>query len=244
MGNIITIFKREMSAYFATPLAYIFIVIFLAMAASFTFFMGAFLERDQADLNSFFQFHPWLYIVLIPAISMRLWSEEMQTGTIELLLTLPITITEAILGKFLAAWAFIAVALGLTFPIWITVNYLGNPDNGAILAGYIGSLLMAGGYLSIGSFVSGMTKNQVIAFVISTATCFVFTASGSQLVLNFFSSWAPDSMLAFISSLSFLTHYQDIMKGVVDFRDLVYFASLIILFLYANKLAIRRAKDA
>lgn len=244
MRNITTIFKREMSAYFATPLAYIFIVIFLAMAASFTFFMGAFLERDQADLNSFFQFHPWLYIVLIPAISMRLWSEEMQTGTIELLLTLPITITEAVIGKFLAAWAFIAVALSLTFPIWITVNYLGDPDNGTILAGYIGSLLMAGGFLAIGSFVSGMTKNQVIAFVISTAACFVITASGSPIVLTFFSGWAPEIALDFISNMSFLTHYQDIMKGVVDIRDIIYFASVIILFLYANKLAIRRAKDA
>jgi len=244
MRNIITIFKREMGAYFATPLAYIFIVIFLAMAASFTFFMGAFLERDQADLGSFFQFHPWLYIVLIPAVSMRLWSEEMQTGTIELLLTLPITITEAVVGKFLAAWAFIGVALALTFPIWITVNYLGDPDNGTILAGYIGSLFMAGGFLAIGSFVSGMTKNQVIAFVISTAACFVITASGSPIVLNFFSAWAPEAVLGFISSMSFLTHYQDIMKGVVDLRDFVYFATLITLFLYANKLAIRRAKDA
>ena len=244
MRNIITIFKREMGAYFATPLAYIFIVIFLAMAASFTFFMGAFLERDQADLNSFFQFHPWLYIVLIPAISMRLWSEEMQTGTIELLLTLPITLTEAILAKFLAAWAFIAVALSLTFPIWISVNYLGDPDNGVILAGYIGSLLMAGGFLAIGSFVSAMTKNQVIAFIISTAACFVFTASGSPLVLAFFSGWAPDIILSFISNLSFLTHFQDIMKGVVDLRDIIYFTTLIMLFLFANKLAIRRAKDA
>ncbi len=244
MRNIMTIFKREMNAYFTTPLAYIFIVIFLSMAASFTFFMGSFLERSQADLNSFFQFHPWLYIVLIPAVSMRLWAEEIQTGTIELLLTLPITITEAVVGKFLAAWAFIAVALGLTFPIWITVNYLGNPDNGTILAGYIGSLLMAGGYLAIGSFISGMTKNQVIAFVISTAACFLITASGSPLVLNFFSGWASSETLEFIAGMSFLTHFQDIMKGVVDLRDIVYFASLILLFLFCNKLAIRRAKDA
>ena len=244
MHNIRTLFRREMGAYFATPLAYIFIVIFLLLSGAFTFFLGGFLDRDQADLAAFFQFHPWLYVVLIPAVSMRLWAEELHSGTVELLLTLPVSIWQAVLGKFLAAWAFIAVALGLTFPIWITVNYLGEPDNGAILAGYLGSLLMAGGYLSIGAFLSAMTRNQVIAFVLSAATCFVFTASGAPVVLDLFSGWLPDPAVVFLSSLSFMSHFQDIMKGVLDLRDVIYFLSLILLFLFANTLAIGRARDA
>lgn len=242
MSMILTVFRREIASYFATPLASVFIVIFLLMAGSLTFFMGSFFERDQADLVAFFQFHPWLYVVLIPAISMRLWAEEINTGTIELLLTLPITTAQAVIGKFLAAWVFTAVALALTFPIWITVNYLGQPDNGAILAGYLGSLFMAGGYLAVGAFVSAITRNQVIAFVISVAVCFVLTASGASLVLNFFSSWASDGVLDFIRSLSFLGHFQDIIKGVLTLRDVVYFASLIVFFLFCNVIAVNRFK--
>ena len=244
MNGVMTLFRREMNAYFATPLAYVFIVIFLLLASTLTFFLGNFLERDQADLISFFQFHPWLFILLIPAISMRLWAEEIHSGTIELLLTLPITTLQAVIGKFLAAWVFIAVALAGTFPIWITVNYLGKPDNGVILASYVGSLFMAGGYLAMGSFISALTKNQVIAFVVSAAVCFMFTASGSPLVLNLFSGWVGDNATDFISSLSFLSHFQDLMKGVIDFRDVLYFGSLILLFLFANTVAIDRAREA
>ncbi|WP_425407462.1 ABC transporter permease subunit [Hwanghaeella sp.] len=244
MRNIAIILKREMASYFATPLAYIFIVIFLLMAGAFTFYLGAFFERDQADLDAFLQFHPWLYVVLIPAISMRLWAEEINAGTIELLMTLPITTTQAVIGKFLAAWAFAGVALALTFPIWITINYLGTPDNGATLAGYIGSFFMAGGYLAVGSFLSAVTRSQVIAFVLATAVCFVLTASGAPLVLNFFAAWAGEGVLAFVRSLSFLDHFQNIIKGVVDLRDVVYFASLISLFLFCNVVAVNRFKGA
>ena len=244
MSDVITLFRREMAAYFATPLAYVFIVIFLVLAGSFTFFMGSFFERNQADLEAFFQFLPWLYVVLVPAISMRLWAEEINSGTIELLLTLPITTGQAVLGKFLAAWAFTAVALGLTFPLWLTVNHLGSPDNGSILAGYLGALFMAGGYLAVGAFVSAMTRNQVIAFVISVAVCFALTASGAPLVLNFFSPWASDGVLDFIRTLSFLGHFQDIVKGVLDLRDVVYFGSLIAFFLFCNTVAVNRFKGA
>ncbi len=238
MKNIKAIFKRELRAYFSTPVAYVFIVIFLFLTGIFTFYIGGFYESDQADLTPFFSFHPWLYLFLIPAISMRLWSEERKTGTIELLMTLPVSLTEAVIGKFLAAWVFTAIALALTFPIWITVNYLGDPDNTVIFVSYIGSLLMAGGFLAIGSCISALTKNQVIAFVISVVICFLFILSGFPLVLDFFSGWAPQSILDAISSFSFLSHFNSIMKGVIDFRDIVFFTSLIGLWLYLNTLAI------
>jgi ABC-2 type transport system permease protein len=234
MRNIAQIFTRELGGYFATPVAYVFLVIFLGMAGAFTFYLGNFFERGQADLSSFFVFHPWLYLILIPALSMRLWAEERKSGTIELFLTLPISIAEAVLGKFLAAWAFTGIALALTFPIWITVNLLGSPDNGVILAGYIGSLLMAGGFLAIGAAVSASTKNQVIAFVISAALCFLFTVSGSPLVLNFFSGWAPQTIVDAIASFSFVSHFNAITRGVIDARDIVYFGTLIAVFLFAN----------
>src|SRR6516165_830819 len=175
MHNVITIFRRELGGYFATPLAYVFIVIFLVMAGILTFFVGDFFERGQADLQPFFTFHPWLYLVLVPAVSMRLWAEERKSGTIELFLTLPIRLSEAVLGKFLAAWIFIGVALALTVPFWLTVRFLGDPDEGVIFASYIGSWLMAGAILAIGACVSATTKNQVIAFVVTAALAFVFT---------------------------------------------------------------------
>jgi ABC-2 type transport system permease protein len=232
--NTITIFKRELSAYFLTPIAYVFIVIFLVLSGVFTFYLGGFFERGQADLATFFGFHPWLYLFLIPALTMRLWAEERKSGTIELLFTLPVTMMETVLGKFLATWAFTAVALALTFPIWITVNYLGNPDNGVILAGYIGSLLLAGGYIAIGSCVSALTKNQVIAFVVTVVVCLMFILSGFPMVLDFLDDWMPTVILEAIGSFSFLTHFEAIQNGVVDARDLVYFFSLIALWLFAN----------
>src|ERR1700727_1817779 len=179
MSKVWVVFRRELRSYFATPLAYVFIVIFLVLAAVFTFQVGGFFERGQADLQPFFRWHPWLYLVLIPAISMRLWAEERNSGSIELLMTLPITLWQAVVGKFLAAWAFAGIALALTFPFWITVNYLGSPDNGVILASYVGSFLMAGAFLAVGACLSAVTKNQVIAFVITAAACFLFIVSGS-----------------------------------------------------------------
>ena len=242
MRETAIIFRREFAGYFATPLASVFIVIFLVTAGAFTLFLGRFFDRGQASLESFFTFHPWLYLLLIPAISMRLWAEERKTGTIELLLTLPVTVTSAVLGKFLAAWAFTAVALAGTVPFWITVNVLGTPDNGTILAGYIGSLFMAGAYLAIGSAMSALTRNQVIAFILAAALCFLFVVSGTVLVQDFFSAWAPAWLLDSISWFSFLSHFQAISRGVIDLRDFVFFASVIALFLFANVVAVERRK--
>lgn len=239
MSIVSALFRRELRSYFSTPLAYVFIVIFLVLMGTFTFYLGNFYERGQADLRPFFNFHPWLYLFLVPAIAMRLWAEERKSGSIELLMTLPVTPWQAVLGKYLAAWAFTAIALALTFPIWITVNYLGEPDNGAILTGYIGSLLMAGGFLAIGACVSAFTRNQVIAFVISVVVCFGFLLSGFPLVLDIFSGWAPQVLIDGIASLSFLTHFSNISRGVIDFRDLVYFSLLIGAFLYANTIVLQ-----
>ncbi|WP_445680036.1 ABC transporter permease subunit [Radicibacter daui] len=236
MNKTLAVFKRELAGYFATPVAYVFITIFLVLSGALTFMMGNLLGRGQADLQPFFNFHPWLYLVLIPAISMRLWAEERKSGTIEMLLTLPLTQCQAVVGKFLAAWAFTGIALALTFPVWITVNVLGGPDNGVIFAGYIGSLLMAGGYLAIGSALSAITRNQVIAFVLTAAVAFVFTVAGTPMVLDFFSGWAPAALVSTVASLSIMTHFQAIQTGVLDLRDLIYFVTLIALFLYANAL--------
>ncbi len=234
MRETLAVFKREFAAYFATPLAYVFIVIFLALAGAMTFFIGNFFGRGQADLEPFFAWHPWLYLFLVPAVAMRLWAEERKTGTIELLLTLPVSLAGAVIGKYLAAWVFAGVALALTFPLWITVNYLGSPDNGAIVAGYAGSFVLAGAYLAIGICVSALTRNQVIAFVVSCAACFLFAVSGTPVVLNFFSGWAPILLVDTVASFSFMTHFQAITRGVIDARDAVFFGSLIALCLYAN----------
>ena len=242
MNNIKAIFKREFSGYFSTPIAYVFIVIFLFLTGAFTFYIGGFYERNQADLEPFFRFHPWLYLFLIPAIAMRLWSEERKSGTIELIMTLPVPIYQIVVGKFLAAWCFTTVAVILTFPVWITVNYLGSPDNTVILASYIGSLLMAGGFLAIGSCVSALSKSQVIAFVISLVISFLFLLSGFPLVLDFFSGWAPQAVVDAISSFSFLTHFESIKKGVIDLRDIIYFTALISFWLYANVVIIDAKK--
>ncbi len=244
MRNISAIFRREFVGYFITPVAYVFLIIFLALTASFTFYLGDFFGRGQADLQSFFAFHPWLYVILIPAVTMRLWAEERKQGTLELLLTLPISLTAAVVGKFLAAWAFTATALALTFPMWLSVNYLGEPDNGAIVAGYVGSLLMAGGYLAIGAAISALTKNQVIAFILAAVLCFIFTVSGLPIVLDFFSAWAPTILVDAIASFSFITHFNAISRGVIDLRDIVYFATLIALFLYVNAAVIEMKKSA
>lgn len=239
MSIIKALFLRELRSYFSTPVAYVFIVIFLVMMGTFTFYLGNFYEQGQADLRAFFNFHPWLYLFLVPAIAMRLWAEERKSGSVELLMTLPVTPWQAVLGKFLAAWAFTGIALVLTVPIWITVNYLGEPDNGVILATYIGSFLMAGGFLAIGACISAVTRNQVIAFVLSVVVCFGFLLSGFPMVLDAFSGWAPQVVVDGIASLSFLTHFSNISRGVIDFRDLIYFGLLIGAFLYANTIVLQ-----
>jgi ABC-2 type transport system permease protein len=234
MNNIQVICRRELAGYFATPLAYVFIVIFLGLAGILTFFVGDFFERGQADLQAFFTFHPWLYLVLVPAVSMRLWAEERKSGTIELFLTLPIRLGEAVVGKFLAAWIFIGIALVLTFPFWLTVAFLGDPDNGVILASYIGSWLMAGAILAIGAALSAATKNQVIAFVVTAALVFVLIAAGTQTVIGLFRGWAPEALIEAVAGASLFGHFQAITRGVLDLRDVYYFASIIVAFLGAN----------
>jgi ABC-2 type transport system permease protein len=244
MRNVLIIAKREVGAYVGTGLAYVFAVIFVALTGAFAFFIGSFFERGQADLISFFQYHPWLYLLLVPAIAMRLWAEARNTGPIELLMTLPVTTGEALVGQFLAAWAFIGFALLLTIPMWITVNYLGAPDNGVILTSYIGSFLMAGAYLAIGSCISALTKNQVIAFIVASSICFLLVMAGSDLVLNFFRGWAPRFVVEAISSLSFLTHFDQIMRGVISLSSIFFYLSLIAFCLFANAIVIEQRKAA
>ena len=242
ISPVLTVTRRELSGYFSTPVAWVFIVIFLVMSGVFTFYIGSFYERGIADLEPFFQFHPWLYLFLVPAIGMRLWAEERRSGTVELLLTLPLTTWQAVLGKFLAAWFFVGAALLLTFPVWLTVNYLGQPDNGVIFAGYLGSWLMAGGFLAIASCMSAVTRNQVVAFILSVVVCFGFLLSGLPMVMNLFSGWAPQALLDAIANFSFLAHFADISRGVIDLRDLVYFTLVITLWLLANTIVLELKK--
>jgi ABC-2 type transport system permease protein len=241
-GAVSNVMRRELSGYFATPVAWVFIVIFLVMAGVFTFYIGAFYDRGIADLDPFFNFHPWLYLFLVPAIAMRLWAEERRSGTVELLLTLPLTTWQAVLGKFLAAWLFVGLALLLTFPVWLTVNYLGDPDNGVIAAGYVGSWLMAGGFLAIGSCMSALTRNQVVAFILSVVVCFGFLLSGLPMVMDLFSGWAPQALLDTIADFSFLAHFATISRGVIDLRDLVYFALVMVAWLLANTIVLEMKK--
>ena len=236
--NISAIYRREMRSYFSTPLAYVFIVIFLMLAGIFTFYLGGFFARAQADLEPFFTWHPWLYLFLAPALGMRLWAEERKTGTFELLMTLPVSMGDAVLGKFLAAWSMMAISLALTFPIWITVNVLGTPDNGVIVAGYLGSLLMSGAYLAVSACVSSATRNQVIAFVVSVVLCFIFLLLGFPLILDLFKPLLPGAVISFMSTMGFLQHFDSIVRGVVDVRDVLYFITFIGLWLYAGAWAV------
>jgi ABC-2 type transport system permease protein len=242
MHGTLVIFRRELASYFATPLAYVFIVIFLVMAGATAFFVGNFFDRGQADLLPFFTYHPWLYMVLIPALSMRLWAEERKSGTIELFLTLPISVWEAVLGKFLAAWAFTGIALALTFPFWITVNILGSPDNGVILASYLGSFLMAGAFLAMGAVLSALTKSQVIAFVMTAAACFLFTVTGLPVLLEFLAGWVPPGGIDAAQGFSFLGHFNAILRGVIQLDDAVFFVSAIALALFANVIFVELKK--
>ena len=228
------IFDRELKGYFRTPLASIFLLVFLALSSGMTFFLGRFFERDQADLTAFFAWHPWLFLILMPAIGMRLWAEERRSGTIELLMTLPVTNTQLVIGKFLASWIFTLIALILSMPIWITVNYLGNPDNNVIFISYIGSWLMAGAFLALTSCLSTLTKNQVIAFIISSISGFILVMAGFGLVLSAVRSWAPIWLTETIRSMSFLSHFNRIQMGVFDFSTLLFFVSMIVFCLWIN----------
>ena len=241
-ANITAIMKRELGGYFTSPIAYVFLVIFLLLTGFFTFTVGNFFERGEASLVSFFTWHPWLYLFLVPAVGMRLWSEERRLGTLELLLTLPITSWQAIVGKFLASWAFLALALVLTFPVVITVNWLGDPDNGVIVAGYVGSLLLAGAYLAISCMTSAMTRNQVISFILSVMICLFLILAGYTPVTDLLTRWANPVVVQTIAAFSVMTHFEGFQRGVLDTRDVIFFASVIGFALFATGVIIRNQR--
>ena len=239
MRSILIIAKRELGSYFTSPVAYIFLVIFLLLTGFFTFTAGQFFERGEAGLGAFFGWHPWLYLVLVPAVGMRLWAEERRAGTLELLMTMPITPWQAILGKFLASWVFLGIALALTFPVAVTVNVLGRPDNGAIFTGYLGSLLLAGAYLSVTCLTSSMTRNQVVAFILSVVACLFLILAGFNPVTDLMVRWASPAFIDTVAAFSVVSHFDGFQKGVIDSRGLVYFLSLIGFSLFANSIALR-----
>ena len=242
MSSVMIIVQRELKAYFATPLAYVFLVVFLMLCGFTTFELGSFFQRNQADLDAFFAYHPWLYLFLVPAIAMRLWAEERKSGSIELLLTLPLTLRASVIGKFVAAWLFIGLALVLTCPVWITVNYLGDPDNGAILAGYLGSWLMAGAFLAVGSCLSATSKNQVVAFVLTVTVCFLFVLLGMPHVQDSLTGVLPQWLVDGIADMSLLTHFDAISRGVLDVRDVLFYVWFIVCWLVATGLVIEQKK--
>lgn len=243
MNSFWAVFKRELKSYFATPLAYVFLVIFLFISGYLTF-RGRFFEDRQADMLAFFRNLPWLFLFMVPSTAMRLWAEERKVGSIELLFTLPITITQAVLGKFFAAWFFLGIALALTFPMVITVCYLGNPDIGLIITGYLGSLLMAGGFLAIGCFFSAVSKNQVISFVLSVVACTVLVFAGRPTTLDYLSTFLPGGLVAAVGSLSFQAHFESMQRGVLDFKDLSYFVLLIIGWIVACSIVLDERKGS
>ena len=242
MNATMAIYRRELMGYFSTPLAGVFVVIFLVMVSAFTFYLGNFFQTGQADLQAFFMFHPWMYLLLVPALAMRLWAEERKSGSIELLLTLPITVWQAVLGKYLAAWTLIGLALLLTFPMWITVAWLGDPDNGVIMASYIGSWLLAGSFLAIGSAVSATTRSQVMAFIVSLSVCLLFLLAGYPIVLSAIQTVFHQSTVDAIADLSFFTHFSSITRGILDLRDLAFFVINVICWLIATVLIINLKK--
>ncbi|HWF94807.1 MAG TPA: ABC transporter permease subunit [Xanthobacteraceae bacterium] len=244
MRPTLLVFRRELAAYFATPVAAVFLIVFLALSAGMTFLVSGFFEHGQADLSGFFFWHPWLYLVLMPAIAMRLWAEERRSGTIEVLMTLPVQPWQLVVGKWLAAWVFAALALVLTTPLWITVNVLGSPDNGVILASYIGSWLMAGAFLALAAAISGLTKSQVLAFIGATAVSFLFVMAGYDLVLSTVRGWAPAIVIQAVSSMSFLGHFRHITDGVLELPSIVFFLSLIVFCLWLNVQVIEVKKAA
>jgi ABC-2 type transport system permease protein len=239
LHNILTIAKREISGYFASPVAYVFIVIFLLLTGFFTFMVGRFFDRGEASLAAFFLWHPWLYLFLVPAVGMRLWSEERRLGTMELLLTMPVSPWQAIVGKFVASWAFLALALVLTFPLIFTVNYLGDPDMGVIFCGYLGSLCMAGAYLAITCMTSALTRNQVVSFIISVVLCLFLILAGWPPVLEMLIQWAPANLVDTVAAFSVVTHFDSVQLGVLDSRDFVYFLSIMVFALFTTGVIIR-----
>jgi ABC-2 type transport system permease protein len=238
VSPVMALMRRELRSYFVTPVAYVFLVIFLVLAGILTFYAGDFYDRGIADLQPFFVMHPWLYLILVPAVSMRLWAEEAKSGTLELLQTLPTSLWQAMLGKFLAAWLFIGLALLLTFPIWITVNYLGSPDNGIIIAGYLGSWLMAGAFLAIGACLSTLTSSQVVAFILTAVVCVLLILAGQPEVLDFFQGALPRKLVNAVAHLSMLRHFEAIARGVLDLRDIFYFVLTIVAWLGAGVLVL------
>lgn len=238
-SNIKAIVKRELGGYFTSPIAYVFLVIYLLLTGFFTFTVGSFFERGEASLVSFFTWHPWLYLFLVPAVGMRLWSEERRLGTIELLLTMPVTTWEAIIGKFLASWLFLALALVLTFPVVITVNYLGHPDNGIVFAGYVGSLLLAGSYLAVTSMTSAMTRNQVISFIVAVLICLFLILAGYEPVTGLLSRFASARVVDIVAAFSVMTHFNGFQRGVIDLRDVLFFASVMGFALFTTGVIIR-----
>ncbi len=239
VANIWTIAKRELKGYFASPVAYVFIVIYLLLAGFFTFMVGGFFESGQATLQSFFVWHPWLYLFLVPSVGMRLWAEERRVGTLELLFTMPITPWQAIVGKFVASWLFLAIALALTFPLLITVNYLGNPDNGVIFCTYVGSFLMAGAYLALSCLTSAMTRNQVISFIVSVVLCLFLILAGFPPVINMLTQWAKPWLVDLVSSFSVMTHFMAFQRGVLDSRDIIFFLSVVVFSLFTTSVILR-----
>ena len=244
MRPIMLVFRRELAAYFATPVAAVFLIVFLALSAGMTFLMSGFFERGEADLSGFFFWHPWLFLVLMPAIAMRLWAEERRSGTIELLMTLPVEPWKIVVGKWLAAWVFAAIALALTTPLWITVNVLGKPDNGVILCSYLGSWLMAGAFLALSAAISGLTKSQVLAFIGATTASFLFVMAGFDLVISAVRPWAPTVVIDTVRSMSFFSHFQHITDGVLELPSIIFFISLIVFCLWLNVLVIDVKKAA
>ena len=244
MRNTKAIIKRELASYFESPVAYVFMVVFLMLIGFLTFFVSRFYESGQADLRGFFFWHPWMFLILVPAAAMRLWAEERRAGTIETLMTLPVTATQAILGKFMAAWIFIGLIVALTFPIVLTTVYLGAPDRGAIICGYIGSLLLAGAYLSVGMLTSALTRNQVISFVLSLVICLFLLLAGWPPVTDLMVRWAPEWLVRGVAAFSFMPHYEAFQKGVLDLRDFAYYFSVMIFMLFGTHLVLENRKAA
>lgn len=240
--NSYTICRRELKSYFESPVAYVFMIVFLLLVGFLTFFVARFYDAGQADLRAFFNWHPWVFLILVPAATMRLWAEERRSGTIELLLTAPITMVQAIVGKFVAAWLFMGLAIALTCPIYFTIMYLGSPDHGAVISGYVGSLLLAATYISVGMLTSALTDNQVISFVIALVLCFILLIAGWTPFTAMFATWAPDWFVNGIAAVSFMPHYESMQRGVIDLHDVVYYASVIVFMLFASRLVLDNRK--
>jgi ABC-2 type transport system permease protein len=238
MCRAIQVSKRELISYFQTPVAYVFAIVFLIASGALTFYLSNYFERGIADLQPFFMWLPWLFLFVVPAISMRLWAEEQRIGTIEFLATLPVRWWDLVVGKFLASWLFLTLTILCTTPIWITANYLGNPDNGVIFTSYLASILMAGAYLAIGSAASAFTRNQIIAFILGLSICLVFVMSGYPLVLKFLNGWIADFIINIISSMSFLSNFEEITSGVVELQNIIFFLSSIVFWLFITKIAL------